>query len=89
MTLKVNPAVIRKRMDQLWELKKQCLVQSAKKALGGKFRVIVERCNETQQAGLTDEGLRVVFPKKEGWLGREAFVKVTGLQQDTALAEWA
>ena len=88
MTPKVNPAIIRERMNRLWELKKQCLTQSAQKALGGRFRVIVERCTKSQQSGLTDEGLRVIFPKKESWLGREAFVKATGIQQDTALAEW-
>ncbi len=85
---KVNPAVIRQRMDLLGQLKGECLRRSAQKARDRSFRVIVEKLSETQQSGLTDEGLRVVFPKKEGWLGRETQVKVTGLQGNTALAEW-
>jgi threonylcarbamoyladenosine tRNA methylthiotransferase MtaB len=89
MNPKVNPAVIRERMNRLWELKKECLALSAQRAQGRDFRVIIERHNERQQAGLTDEGLRLVFPRKEGWLGKETRVKVTGAYQGLALAEWA
>ncbi len=85
---KVNPAVIRQRMDRLWALKKECLAQAAQGAMGKTFRVIVEKHDREYQAGLTDEGLRVLFSKKEGWLGKETRVKVTGLHKGTALAEW-
>ncbi len=85
---KVHPFIIRQRMDRLRYLKKECLVRSAQRAQGLKFRVIVERHSVGQQAGLSDEGLRVVFPQREGWLGKEAHVEVTGVRQDAALAEW-
>ncbi|HJT23583.1 MAG TPA: MiaB/RimO family radical SAM methylthiotransferase, partial [bacterium] len=88
MTPKVHPAVIRERMDRLWDLKKECLSQSAQRARGSEFRIIVERHGEGRQAGLTDEGLRVVFPKREGWLGKEALVAVTGSEQGIASAQW-
>lgn len=85
---KVPPAVIRERMDRLWELKRECLMKSAQRASGREYRVIVERCGGGRQAGLTDEGLRVVFPEREGWLGREALVKVTGVGKGAASADW-
>ena len=88
MTPKVDPAVIRGRMDRLGELKKQCQARSAQKATGKTFRVIVERHNRERQAGLTDEGLRVLFPYKEGWLGKEAHVQVTDGFKNAASAEW-
>ncbi|HXL73034.1 MAG TPA: radical SAM protein, partial [bacterium] len=83
---KVNPAVIRERMNQLWRLKKECLEVSAQKAKGNGYRVIVERYNADQQAGLTDEGLRVVFPPKSGWLGKEIWVQVEGFREGHAWA---
>ena len=86
---KVNPAVIRQRMDRLWALKKECRAQAAEGALGKTFRIIVEKFDREYQAGLTDEGLRVLFSKKEGSLGKETRVKVTGIHEGTALAEWA
>ncbi len=86
---KVPSAVIRERMDRLWELKRECLAQSAQRASGRKYRVIVERHGGGQQAGLTDEGLRVVFPEREGWLGKEALVAVTGAGPGGASADWA
>ena len=89
MTPKVNPALIRERMSRLWELKEKCLAQSAERGRGRTCRVIVERHGKESQSGLTDEGLRVVFPAKEGWLGKEAQVKVTASRDQTALAEWA
>lgn len=89
MKPKVNPAVIRSRMDRLWELKKECQVRSAQKAVGKTFRIIVERHNREQQAGLTADGLRVLFPHKEGWLGKETQVRVTDRFENVALAEWA
>jgi threonylcarbamoyladenosine tRNA methylthiotransferase MtaB len=83
---KVNPAIIRDRMNQLWHLKKDCLEISAKKAQGKRFRVIVERYNAAQQAGLTDEGLRVVFDQKSGWLGKELAIQVEGFRDGHAWA---
>ena len=88
LTPKVNPAVIRERMDRLWDLKRQCLSQSAQRSKGCECRVIVERHGEGRQAGLTDEGLRVVFPQREGWLGKEALVSVTGEEKGAACAQW-
>ncbi len=89
MIPKVKPAVIRERMNRLWKLKRECLDRSAQKAQGREYRVIVERHNQDQQAGLTDEGLRVYFPRKEGWLGKETLIRMTGAQGGIALAEWA
>lgn len=83
---KVHPAVIRARMNQLWQLKKICLEVSAEKAKGKRFRVIVERYNADQQAGLTDEGLRVVFSQTPGQLGKEIWVKVEGFRDGHAWA---
>ncbi len=88
ITPKVNPAVIRRRMNLLWDLKKECLSRSAQKAQGREYRVIVERHNREQQTGLTDEGLRAYFPRKEGWLGKETRIRMTGVQAGAALAEW-
>jgi threonylcarbamoyladenosine tRNA methylthiotransferase MtaB len=88
MKPKTHPAVIRRRMDRLRELKKDRLAQSAAKAQGQEYRVIVEKANDQKQAGLTDNGLRVLFPKRDGWVGKEARIKVTGIGQGAALAEW-
>ena len=88
MEPKVPSAVIRERMKQLQELKGGCLAQAAQKALGREYRVIVERHGPGFQAGLTDEGLRVVFPEREGELGREARVRVASVGQGSAQAEW-
>jgi threonylcarbamoyladenosine tRNA methylthiotransferase MtaB len=85
---KVNPAVIRQRMDRLWALKKECLQGAAQRAVGQELRVIVERYDDRNQSGLSDEGLRVIFPKTEGRLGQQARVRVTGAGPKTALAEW-
>ncbi len=83
---KVNPAVIRERMNQLWRLKKDCLEVSAQKVKGKIFRVIVERYNADQQAGLTDEGLRVIFDQKPGWLGKEIWIQAEGFRNGHAWA---
>ncbi len=83
---KVPSALIRERMNRLGELKQKCLTSSAQKAQGKEFRVIVERHNEEQQGGLTDEGLKVVFPKQEGQLGKQVKIKVEGFQGAKALA---
>ena len=88
MEPKVPPAVIRERMKRLWELKKDCLARSAQRSRGRECRVIVERHGAGRQAGLTDEGLRVFFPEREGWLGREARVQVAGVEQGCAQAQW-
>lgn len=89
LTPKVDPALIRERMDRLWESKRECLASAAQGARGREVRVIVERFDATHQSGLSDEGLRVVFPKREDQLGREARVRVTGTHPKAALAEWA
>jgi threonylcarbamoyladenosine tRNA methylthiotransferase MtaB len=83
---KVNPAVIRGRMDKLRRLKKECVEISAQEAKGNRCRVIVERYNANQQAGLTDEGLRVVFPRKSEWLGKEKWVQIEGFRDEQAWA---
>jgi threonylcarbamoyladenosine tRNA methylthiotransferase MtaB len=88
MQPKVNPAVIRERMDRLWALKKECLGFSAQKSKGQTFRVIVEKHGEKHQAGLTDRGLRLIFPKREGFLGRESQVQSLGLMEGMAYAQW-
>jgi threonylcarbamoyladenosine tRNA methylthiotransferase MtaB len=88
LTPKVHPAVIRERMNRLLDLKGECLAQAAQKAKGLERRVIVERHGPDQQSGLTDEGLRVIFPHREGWLGRDIMVRVSGFQKSAALAEW-
>jgi threonylcarbamoyladenosine tRNA methylthiotransferase MtaB len=85
---KVDPAVIRERMDRLWALKRECLAGAAEKTVGQERRVIVERYDAQNQSGLTDEGLRVVFPKIEERLGHEARVKVIGAGPKAAFAEW-
>jgi threonylcarbamoyladenosine tRNA methylthiotransferase MtaB len=86
---KVHPATIRERMGRLWDLKRECLALSAQGAQGRRLRIIVERHGPDRQAGLTDEGLRVVFPEREGWLGKEAQIEVSGIRQGAAWAEWA
>ncbi len=88
MNPKVDSSVIRKRMQRLLGLKKDCLTASARRAEGRTFRVIVEKHNQEYQAGLTDWGLRILFPQKEGWLGKEAWVKVVGQRESAALGEW-
>jgi len=85
---KVHPAVIRERMRKLLELKEACLVRSAKAAVGRQYRVIVEKHDGEKQAGLTDEGLRVLFPRKEGWLGKEAHVRINDIHRSAASAVW-
>ncbi len=88
MAPKIPPAVVRERMNRLLDLKGECLVRSAQKALGKEYRVIVERNGKGLQAGLSDEGLRLVFPEREGWLGKETRVKVIGTRDSAAWAEW-
>jgi threonylcarbamoyladenosine tRNA methylthiotransferase MtaB len=88
MIPKTAPAILRERMNRIWEFKKERLALSAHEFLGRECRVIVERHDQERQAGLTDEGFRVLFPKKEGWLGKEAHVKVIGVEAGAALAEW-
>jgi threonylcarbamoyladenosine tRNA methylthiotransferase MtaB len=87
MKPKVSSNALHDRMKELWKVKKECLHHAAEKAKGKMVRIIVERYDEEFQAGLTDQGLRVVFPGKEGWLGQEIQVRVTGLHKDAALGE--
>ena len=84
---KVSPAVIRERMRALWKLKKECLARSATEAKGKIYRVIVERHRDGLKAGLTDQGLRVIFPGPEALLGREAGIRVTTDLKGQALGE--
>jgi threonylcarbamoyladenosine tRNA methylthiotransferase MtaB len=86
MTPKVPPAVIRKRMKQLLELKKVCVEKSAQEAQGRMFPMIVERYGKNDFSGLSPEGLRVFFHKKPGDLGREVRIKVDGLRKGRAVA---
>jgi len=87
MTPKVSPAVIRQRMKILGNLKMDCLKRSAAKAKGQRYRVIVEKHNSLQYAGLTDHGLRVVFLKDKFRLGHEQWVRVEGFQDGRAWAQ--
>jgi threonylcarbamoyladenosine tRNA methylthiotransferase MtaB len=84
---KVSPSVIRERMRALWKLKKECLARSAAEAKGKIYRVIVERHRDGWKAGLTDQGLRVIFPGPESLLGREAEIRVTTNSKGQALGE--
>jgi threonylcarbamoyladenosine tRNA methylthiotransferase MtaB len=85
---KVPPSVIRERMDALLALKRGCLEAAAHRAEGSLRRVIVERHGKGSQAGLTDEGLRLVIPERSGDLGQEAWMRVMGFQDGLAWAEW-
>lgn len=60
---KVDPKILHDRMEQLKRLKNKCLERSAESAKGSEVRVIAERYGEKSYSGLTDQGLRVVFPK--------------------------
>jgi len=86
MTPKVPSAVIRRRMKTLMDLKTNCLKRSAEKTVGKTYRVIAERHNDSQEAGLTGQGLRVLFPKAQGQLGRELEVRVEGFEEGRAQA---
>lgn len=83
---KVPAALIRERMRKLLELKADCQVRAAQGAAGKVFRVIVERHSPEFSAGLSDEGLKVLFPLQEGRLGREVAVRVEGPRQGRAWA---
>ncbi len=88
-TPKVEPAVIRERMDALLSLKKDLLDRAVEEARGKVYRVIVEKHRPGLQAGLTDHGLRVAFPAREGLLGGEADVRVLAVQGGYAFGEMA
>lgn len=75
-------------MGRLLELRAACRASATGEALGREARVIVERHGAGLQAGLTDEGLRLLFPERAERLGEEARVKVTGFLDGTARAEW-
>jgi len=85
---KVPSRVLRDRMDALLSLKALCLEASARRVQGGLHRVIVERHSKGTQSGLTDEGIRLIFPEREEALGQEAWLKATGFQDGHARAEW-
>jgi len=87
MTPKVPAETIRERMQVLLKLKQDCLSRSAEQGLGKIYRLIVERHRAGFQAGLTDQGLRVVFPGRENHLGREADVRILGFQKGQTLGE--
>ncbi len=82
---KVDPAVIRERMRKLLALKSDCVNRAVKKAEGQVFPVIVERHNDQRSAGLTDQGLRVLFARGENPLGQEVRVRVDSFEQGRAL----
>ncbi|MGH7739308.1 MAG: MiaB/RimO family radical SAM methylthiotransferase, partial [bacterium] len=83
---KVNSAVIRDRMKALLALKSDCIQAAARKVEGQTFRVIVERHSPTHSAGLTDQGLRVLFPLRPDDLGREIEVRVDSFREGRAFA---
>jgi threonylcarbamoyladenosine tRNA methylthiotransferase MtaB len=85
LTPKVNPAVLRERMKALLALKSDCIQAAVEKAKGQSFRVIVEKNNATHSAGLTDQGLRILFPKQEGTLGQEVLARVDSFREGRAL----
>ena len=85
LTPKVNPAVLRERMKALLSLKSGSIQTAVEKAKGQSFRVIVEKNSQDFSAGLTDQGLRVLFPRAEGQLGREVLVQVDSFQEGRAL----
>ena len=87
MVPKVSAGVIRGRMRALWELKRECLARSAEGSKGKVYRVIVEKHRDGLKAGLTDQGLRVIFPGPESLLGREAEILVTTESKGQALGE--
>jgi threonylcarbamoyladenosine tRNA methylthiotransferase MtaB len=82
---KVNPARLRERMKALLALKSRCIQAAVEKAKGRVFPVIVERNSQSYSAGLTDQGLRVLFPVQEGKLGMEVKLKVDSFQAGRAL----
>jgi threonylcarbamoyladenosine tRNA methylthiotransferase MtaB len=86
MRPKVPPAVIRKRMKKLLELKKVCVEKSAREAQGLMFPVIVERFGREGFSGLSPAGVRVFFKEKPGDFGREIRVQVDGLHRGRAVA---
>ena len=86
MAPKVFPAVIRERMNRLWESKQLCLQRSANLAQGRVFPVIVERHGREGFSGTSPEGLRILFVEKPGKLGSEVQVKVVGFQDGFAVA---
>jgi threonylcarbamoyladenosine tRNA methylthiotransferase MtaB len=88
LTPKTDPRVLKARMGRLLELRTACREAAAREALGWEARVIVERHGEGLQSGLTDEGLRLLFPERAERLGEEARVKVTGFLHGTARAQW-
>ncbi|HET9870188.1 MAG TPA: tRNA (N(6)-L-threonylcarbamoyladenosine(37)-C(2))-methylthiotransferase MtaB [bacterium] len=81
---KVPAAVIRERMDALLALKAELNRRSAEAARDRVFPLVVERHGPRTSAGLTDEGLRVLFPLVEGGLGREVAVRVVSFQEGRA-----
>jgi len=87
MTPKVDSKVLHDRMERLKILKTQCLEKAAHKALGKEVRVITERYDHKNFAGLTDQGLRVVFPKTQENLGMETRLRVTGFGEGAAIGE--
>jgi tRNA-2-methylthio-N6-dimethylallyladenosine synthase len=88
MNPKVDPRVLKDRMGRLLDLKAASRERAAREALGREVRVIVERHGAGLQSGLTDEGLRLLFPERPERLGEEAHVRVTGFLDGTARAEW-
>ena len=86
MEPKVPAAEIRGRMDRLLSLKKESLSRQCEKNQGCFFPVIVEKHGGKTQSGLTPAGLRVVFDKEEGRLGREVLLQVGGNREGLPFA---
>ncbi len=85
MEPKVREGVTHARMKRLWKVKRERIEGKARKAEAKTYPIIVERFNERLQSGLTEDGLRVVFPYSKDLLGREAYVMVTGIEKGQAL----
>jgi tRNA A37 methylthiotransferase MiaB len=87
MKPKVDPKVLHDRMEQLKLLKNHCLGKAAMAAKGREERVIAERYDDLHYAGLTDHGLRVVFPKTGEKLGMEVRLRIAGFREGAAFGE--
>lgn len=73
-------------MKRLWALKKECLSNSASRALGRIFRVIGEKHDDSFYSGLTENGLRVFFPGEGNLLGKDIQVRVLNVQDEQVIA---
>ncbi len=84
---KVSDSLIHDRMKRLKALRKECLINLASQALRKTFRVIVEKHDDQSYSGLTNNGLRVYFPREGNQLGKDITVKVMGAKDGQVKAE--